>query len=334
MFPLLECLAYVASAMGPAFAPFAEPFFVRCIRIIKNNLEESNSAADRSMYEQPDKDFLVVSLDLLSAIIQALDQARSAELVAKSQPNVFELLAYCMRDTNNDVRQSSYALLGDCAICVFQQLRPWLDPIIRILILQLDLDAATDDRETVERVINNACWSIGEISMRQEEGMGAFTEDLLQKLGTILVTDTSPESLCENAAVALGRLGMCNSKQLAPHLASFAPAFLNNIQKIGWTDEKRHAFQGFTNIVAANPQGLEQCLLPYLAEVGGALMQNVAPPSGFDKVSSAGTRVLKESFANDNQVLSQYKSMIPDFGAFIQHLPSGQKQALQTTFGV
>jgi len=68
MFPLLECLSFVATALSSQFAPFAEPLFMRCIKLIQQNLEDGHSAG-QGYLEQPDKDFLVTSLDLLSSII-------------------------------------------------------------------------------------------------------------------------------------------------------------------------------------------------------------------------------------------------------------------------
>lgn len=270
MFPLLECLSYVAVALGPAFAPFAGPFFQRCINIIRQNLEEGESASTNPNFDQPDKDFLVTSLDLLSAIIQALDEEKNNELTANSNPNMFHLLAYCMRDSNNDVKQSAYALLGDCAIYVNSQLKQYLPSIMDILLAQLDLATATEEPETAFRVINNACWSVGEITMKEQEGMAPYVDQLMQKLGTILVSSEVPISLNENAAIALGRLGISAHEKIAPHLASFAPHFLRVIRGVDWTDEKFHAFKGFTNIVLDNPQALERCLLDLFAEMASA----------------------------------------------------------------
>lgn len=321
MFPLLECLAYIATALGNAFAPFAKPFFERSIKVIQENLEAGNEAANSPYHEQPDKDFLVTSLDLLSSIIQALDEQGSSELVATSQPNFFEMLAYCMRDSNNDVRQSAYALLGDCAIYVFPRLQPYLPSIMEILIQQLDLEQTKEDPESAFRVINNACWSVGEISMRQQGGMAPYVDRLLQSLGNILFSDSVPESLNENSAIALGRLGFGNEQKIAPHLATFAPKFLTVIRTVSWTDEKCHAFKGFVQVVLANPQGLEQCLLPFLSEV--AMVPAVLVSQDLHDTG------LLQGF---QQVLVLYKGMIPDFDAFIGHLPSEQAQALKANY--
>ncbi|KAK7538940.1 armadillo-type protein [Phyllosticta citricarpa] len=323
MFPLLECLSYIASALGDLFAPFARPIFTRCINIIHQNLEEYFVAANNPGFDDPDKDFLVTSLDLLSAIIQALDEPKSTELVGTSQPNMLELLAYCMKDPNNDVRQSAYALLGDCAIYVFPQLQPFLPSLLEILITQLDLENTIPEAEDNGfSVVNNACWSVGEIAMRQKEGMAPYVEQLLQRLATILFNGKMPMSLNENAAIALGRLGIGNAQALAPHLATFAPYFINAIKHVDWTDEKGHALKGFIYIVLCNPQAMEQCLLDFFAEMASA-------PRVF--LSSPEVDGPAEPFS---RALSQYKNMIPDFDSFLHHLPPEKEQALRQAYSL
>jgi hypothetical protein len=270
MFPLLECLSYVATALQGTFARYAPGIFQRCINIVTRNLEETLLANSNPALDIPDKDFLVTSLDLISAIIQALEPAASEELVSRSS-NFFDLLAMCMRDVNNDVRQSAYALLGDCAIYVFPRLQPCLPPILEILIGQLELSQVLlDGEETGYSVINNACWSVGEIAMRQKEGMQPYVERLLQKIATILFNDKVPESLNENAAIALGRLGLGCAQQLAVHLAQIAPPFLRSIKNVMWTDEKGHALTGFMQIILANPSAMEQSLLDFFREMSYA----------------------------------------------------------------
>jgi transportin-1 len=285
MFPLLECLSYVATALDDAFTVYAEPIFKRCIGIIHQNLEDAAKAEDNAAWEQPEKDFLVTSLDLLSAIIQTIEESRSAALVNETNPSMFQLLAYCMKDSNNDVRQSAYALLGDCAIYVFPQLKPYLPALMEILIVQLDLSQVQyDGEETNFSVINNTCWSVGEIAMREKDGMQPYVDRLLTKLGTILFTPNIPDSLQENAAIGLGRLGFGCPQQLAPHLAQIAPAFLIAVNKVTWTDEKAHALVGFVQIANFNPQALETSLGAFFNEIAKA-------PSEFLKLGD-GSRLV------------------------------------------
>lgn len=292
VFPLLECLSYVATALNDKFAPFSQPIFTRCINIIHQNLETSLQAVNNPEIDKPEQDFLVTSLDLLSAIIQALDSNQSAQLVQTTNPNFFELLLYCMKDSSNDVRQSAYALLGDCAIYIFPQLQPYLPSIIDILINQMDLQNVNtaNEYDNGYSVVNNACWSLGEIAMRQRDGMAPYVDRLLQHLAAILFNPKVPESLSENAAIALGRLGIGNASLLAPHLASFAPPFLAAMRLIDSTDEKGHALTGFSLIVLCNPQAMEQGLLDYMVQIADYprdlnKRMDDAPTDTFEKVS-------------------------------------------------
>ncbi|KAJ4373183.1 hypothetical protein N0V83_003475 [Neocucurbitaria cava] len=319
MFPLLECLSYVTTALGRMFSQYAGGIFARCVKIIHRNLEDGVFAVENPGFEAPDKDFLVTSLDLLSAIVQALPEGDSAQLVAGT-PSFFQLLAVCMRDTNNEVRQSAYALLGDCAIYVYGQLQPCLPTILEILIAQLEVRQINLDGETGYSVINNACWSVGEISMRQKEAMQPYAERLLEKLGSILFDEKVPESLNENAAIALGRLGLGCAQYLSVHLAQIAPAFLRAIKKVTWLDEKLHALTGFMQIMLANPGAMEQSLLEFFNEMAQANSKIVESPLG-------------QPFAQTFQkVIQQYKGMISDFDGFLGALPAEQQSNLHKLY--
>ena len=294
MFPLLECLSYVATALGDSFSPFAKPIFTRCVTIISQNLEDSwKAAANPGLIEAPEKDFLITSLDLTSAIIQALDRDKSSELVMTTEPNLLQLLAYCMKDMNNDVRQSAYAVLGDSAIYVFPQLQPYLTSLMEILLEQLDVEQIVHDgEETGYSVINNACWSLGEIAMRHLGGMAPYVDRLLTKLFSILFNTNVPESLTENAAIALSRLGIGNAPLLAPHLSTFAAPALKALEQVEWSDEKGHALKGFVSVVLCNPMAMEPCLALLFMEIAKAPrdilegLQQDGPGNVFKEVST------------------------------------------------
>lgn len=345
MFPLLECLSYVANALEDLFTPFAEPIFSRCIRIIKQNLEDAMRAVHNPNMDTPDKDFLVTSLDLLSAIIQALEEPKAAELVAKSEPNMFELLIYCMQDINHDVRQSAYALLGDCAINIFDQLKPYLPRILEVLIAQLETsEVSFDGDDTGYSVINNACWSLGEIAMRAKEAMNPYVDQLLEKIGSILFSANLPRSLNENAAIALGRLGIGCPERLAPHLKVFAPYFLNSIRGVDWHDEKAHALLGFNNVILHNPKDLEHFLLMYFMDMAQGPTefwvgnQEYWRAKSFEEVCclrlEGDCMEQKVRYSCGFQVLQLYRSMIPDFDNFLHQLGPQNEAALRERFTI
>jgi transportin-1 len=267
LFPLLECFSYVAMALGDSFAAYAPPIFQRCVNIIHVNLEQTINAVNNPTMDQPDKDFLVTSLDLLSAIIQALDSQQSAELV-KSSKTFFELLSFCMEDPADGVRQSGYALLGDCAKFIFPQLEPNLNSILPILLKQLDLDNILDEEiDEGFSVVNNACWSAGEIAVQYGKRLAQYVPELLQRFIEIMTNPRVPRNITENAALALGRLGLENYDQLAPHLPTFAEDFLAAMDEIDPTEEKATAFKGFTTVVVNNPTSMEKSLLHFFTAV-------------------------------------------------------------------
>jgi hypothetical protein len=333
MFPLLECLSYVAIALGEDFTPFAHPIFDRCIKLIQQNLEETHQAANLPAYDQPDvKDFLVTSLDLLSGIVQALNPQSTETLIAGTQPNLFTMLTYCMRNKNNDVRQSSYALLGDCAIYCFSQMQPLLPAILDILLQQLNIQGMSND-PAAHAVVNNACWSLGEIAKRQKEGMSDYLEKFLQKLGVILFDQHVPQSLNENAAIAIGRLSLHNSDKIAQHLADLAPPWVRSMSHVMMTEEKSDAMWGFNLAILKNPQAMETSLLDYLnviAMTGRSEDQQSAPPQylenkaatqSFQQVSASSALYWISCLIFIEQVIATYRSMIPTFDAFIANLP-------------
>src|SRR5579871_4471477 len=90
--------------------------------------------------------------------------------------------------------------------------------------------------------------------------MAPYVERLFTRLLAIIQAPNIPGSLTENAAIALGRLGLGSCDELAPHLATFAEPFLHALSKVMETDEKDTAFRGFVLITGRNPQGLESCL--------------------------------------------------------------------------
>lgn len=279
LFPMLECLSYVAMALHDSFAPYAPPIFLRCVNIIHVNLEQSLAAASNPALDSPDKDFLVTSLDLLSAIVQALDDNKATELVNGSQQSFFELLSFCMEDPADEVRQSAYALLGDCARYVYPQLQPYLSTTVPILLKQLDMDNVLDEEmDGSFGVVNNACWSAGEISMQDGKELRAWVPEFLQRFVEIITNPRVPKSLTENAAIALGRLGLANSEQLAPHLDTFAEEFLGTMHDVDATEEKATAFKGFSMIVSQNPQAMEKVLLEYFAAIARYQDLNLKSP--------------------------------------------------------
>ncbi|KAK4163538.1 importin subunit beta-2 [Cladorrhinum sp. PSN259] len=325
MFPLLECLSYVAMALGDAFTPYAEPIFGRCINIIHQNLEQSLAATGNTGYDQPDKDFLVTSLDLLGAIIQALDDSKAVALV-NSAPQFFELLSFCMEDPTDEVQQSAYALLGDCSKYVFNQLKPYLSTsILPILLRRLDLENILDEEiDSSFSVVNNACWSAGEIAVQYKKEMAPFVPELFQRLVEIVSNPQIPMGVTENAATALGRLGLDHAEILAPHLSKFANEFLECMDEVDPTEEKATAFKGFSNIVVLNPRSLEDVVVHLFSAIAGYRDLRLRNP------------IKQELHDGFQSILNTYRQIIApaQFNELLSNLTPQEQQALRSTYSL
>ncbi|RDA91948.1 hypothetical protein CP533_1341 [Ophiocordyceps camponoti-saundersi (nom. inval.)] len=323
VFPLLECLSYVALALSHAFSPYAPPIFVRCVNIIHTNLELSLAAAVNPALDQPNKDFLITSLDLISAIVQALEGDKAVELVESAPHPFFELLSFCMEDPADEVRQSAYALLGDCAKYLYPRLQAHLPTMLPILLKQLDMDSVLDEEiDSGFGVVNNACWSSGEIATQHGEGMAPWVPELLQRLVEIMCNPRVPKGLSENAAIALGRLGLHSAELLAPSLPRFAEEFLNAMEEVDPSEEKATAFKGFSMVVGANPQAMEKVLMSYFAAIARYQDLNLRNPIKQD---------LHEVFQN---VLNVYKRMIPQFNEFVSQMQTKDQQSLKSNYAL
>ncbi|KAK4947332.1 hypothetical protein LTR10_013700 [Elasticomyces elasticus] len=326
MFPLLGCLGYIAMAYGDTFAQFAAPIFDRCIKVVYGNLQQHMAFMSGQTVDQPDKDFIVTALDLLSAIIQAISPEKSAPLVQNSQPQFFDLLSFCMEDPTTDVRQSAYAVLGDCAIALYGSLDPYLQKLLPISVRQLDLDAMPDDdSENGFNVLANVCWSIGEIAARAStERLSPYIEPLYNGLTTIIKNEEVPEPASENAATALGRLGLACPVHLAPFLSEFAEPFLQSMSKISTSNEKASAFLGFNNVIQNNPQAMESSLALYFAAI-----------AQFPQKGKQGAEYgeVRASFA---QVIQGYVGLIGNdgFNTFLNGLSTPVRAKLRDGYGL
>ena len=66
LFPLLECLSSIATALQTGFLSYCEPVFGRCILLVQQTLEATGSDGPL------EKDFMIVALDLLSGLAEGL----------------------------------------------------------------------------------------------------------------------------------------------------------------------------------------------------------------------------------------------------------------------
>lgn len=105
LFPLLECLSSIATALQSGFLPYCEPVYRRCISLIQQTInQDMANNSNPGQYEQPDKERMIVALDLLSGLAEGLD-VHIESLVANS--NIMQLLYQCMQDVMPEVKINS-----------------------------------------------------------------------------------------------------------------------------------------------------------------------------------------------------------------------------------
>ncbi|KAJ1737218.1 hypothetical protein LPJ72_000673 [Coemansia sp. Benny D160-2] len=255
MFPIFECLSATALALGPGFKPYAEHVYRRCVQIITTTLQMCQQASQDTVIEPPSKDLIVVALDLISAIVQALGE-ESQPLVAQHNSFTLHLVGMCMVDPEANVRQSTFALLGDLAMYCYPLLLPQLDGIMQQLVPQIDRNYSHLN------VCNNATWSVGEVALKAgEERMESYIGPLLERLVPLLNNVNTQLTLAENAAITIGRLGLVCPAAVAPHLDAFAQRWCIVLAPVKDNEEKASAFRGMMTMIGTNPQGISKAFL-------------------------------------------------------------------------
>ncbi|KAB0404855.1 hypothetical protein E2I00_001645 [Balaenoptera physalus] len=234
-----RCLSSVATALQSGFLPYCEPVYQRCVTLVQKTLAQAMMYTQHpEQYEAPDKDFMIVALDLLSGLAEGLG-GHVEQLVARS--NIMTLLFQCMQDSMPEVRQSSFALLGDLTKACFIHVKPCIAEFMPILGTNLNPEFIS--------VCNNATWAIGEICMQMGAEMQPYVQMVLNNLVEIINRPNTPKTLLENT-------GGPQAWALATPLpASWRCTSLRNIRD---NEEKDSAFRGICMMIGVNPGGVVQ----------------------------------------------------------------------------
>jgi hypothetical protein len=233
-----------------------------------------------------------------------------------------------MEDPSADVRQSAYAVLGDVAIAIYEALDPYLPKLLPLLIRQLDLDAIpdTDDTSSQFNVLANVCWSLGEIAIRAPTSrISPTAEALLKALLTILSNEEVPDPAAENAATAIGRLGLACPIHLSPFLSDLADPFLHAMTKMSTSQEKASAFKGLNALIERNPAAMEKSLELYFSAI-----------AQFPIKGKAGQEYA-EIHTGFAQIVQGFKGLIGEGGnwdAFLARLSPAVRAKLRDGFGI
>ena len=92
---ILQCLSSVTTALGLGFEQYAPPVFERCLKLIESTLYQSQLCQQNPTLDLPEKEFMIVALDLLSGLAQGLG-SHIDPLVANSNPSLINMLGFCI----------------------------------------------------------------------------------------------------------------------------------------------------------------------------------------------------------------------------------------------
>ena len=131
-----------------------------------------------------------------------------------------------------EVRQSSFALLGDLTKACYVHVHPCIPEFMPILSGNLNPEYIS--------VCNNATWAAGEISVKLGDGMAVYIQvgnplavpelsflstfilqPILGPLINIINRPNTPKTLLENTAITIGRMGLVCPQIVAPSLLQF-----------------------------------------------------------------------------------------------------------------
>uniref|UniRef100_A0A0K0ES64 Transportin-1 n=1 Tax=Strongyloides stercoralis TaxID=6248 RepID=A0A0K0ES64_STRER len=246
LFPLLECMSSVASALHENFIPFSEPIFDRCIKLIHlslNNIQLTGNTDATNNYF--DREFIIVSLDLLSELTEALGK-HALPLLKKY--DIITILLRCSVDTNDEVKQSAFAFLGDVAKNCPKIVEDNCHQFVKLLI--------SNFTEKNTSLMNNAIWAFGVLTSILKEQVDMYVQFVVPILVSKLSHEQTHKTILENTAIAIGRLGIYSSQKVALHLSSFIRPWCLSLRSVRDNDDKIDAFEGLVRMVYCNPNGI------------------------------------------------------------------------------
>lgn len=246
LFPLLECLSSIAVALCEGFKPYSESVFKRCLSLVEQNLQQSIAHnIDPDNNEMPNKDFMIAALDLLSGLAEGL-KGDITSLVASS--NIIDLTLQCMGDPLAEVRQSSFALLGDLTKACFELVRPHVPKIMEPMVQNLQYDHIS--------VCNNATWAVGEMARVMGGDIRQYVPMILGHLLSNINQQNIPRTLLDNTAISIGRLSYACPDDIAPALKDFIKPWCVSVRTIRDNEAKDSAFRGICELIKKNPNGV------------------------------------------------------------------------------
>eukprot|EP00210_Caulerpa_lentillifera_P007562 g7222.t1 len=232
---LFSCLGAIIGVCGHGLDEVIPMIFNKCLLLISNGHEE---------------DATVASLDLISSLLEALGSDLDPLF---AQSNLLELLLESSRSTTeSDIKQSAFALVGELAKKLPEQMKRFLKSFLELLVDSFSPESIT---ESSLSACNNGCWALGELALISTEFQLQFISHraLEHCVNLIINSQKLPRIFGENVAITLGRLSLHCAHNFAQFLQSFLAPWCELLRNVRDDNEKEQAFIGLFKTVRANP---------------------------------------------------------------------------------
>eukprot|EP00300_Choanocystis_sp_HF-7_P005521 c14125_g1_i1.p1 GENE.c14125_g1_i1~~c14125_g1_i1.p1 ORF type:complete len:912 (+),score=213.36 c14125_g1_i1:158-2893(+) len=288
LFALMECLTTVASTTRQCFAEFLPVTFARTSELLSVALRAASEVAEtgRSDVElsSDPSTYITCALDLISGLADGSGPAITPYL---TEMNLVGMVPMLLEETSTDVRQSTYAVLGDMAVNCMPLLMPIVADLLPILIDDLNPDLIS--------VCNNAGWAIGEIALQIGADMDPWLPVAIPRLVEVINRPKTSANLVENMCITMGRIGIHSPRYGAEYLPSFIHNWCLAMRVLADDEEKASAFRGLCQMIHVNPQGV----VDKFVLVADAISSWREPPEDLHDMFQTILHAFKDSMAPD-----------------------------------
>jgi len=136
-------------------------------------------------------------------------------------------------------------------------LKPRFKELVDLLLTHLEVPEMSkfDEMEKLS-ACNNACWTVGLLSLFYAKEIKPYVELILKKLLKIISLPRLNKSLAQNVSICIGRLALVDPEIIACLLDEFLKQFCLSLRYINDSAEKREAFSGLCKAILHNPTGV------------------------------------------------------------------------------